>query len=75
VEVAHAFIGWLQRSNETLIKAAQDLQNQLDIRTADCLYTKQALEQACSGSKGKTKQRLAKLETQVSRLIELAKQE
>lgn len=62
-EVAHAFIGWLQRENETLRAAGASLESKL-------AWTETSLRAAQNRpvKKSKTKERLAKLEAAVAEL-------
>lgn len=65
-EVAHAFLGWLQRENETLRSAGASLETKL-------AWTETSLRAAQNRpiKKAKTKERLAKLEKEVRRLSKM----
>lgn len=67
-EVAYAFIKWMNRRNADLIRETERMDERCDRLEVELLELRNA-------PKSKTKQRLATLECQVARLIELAKQE
>lgn len=74
-EVAYDFIKFLGRQVNSLDGDLETKDANLLRLRAQLETTQRQLSEARSEPKGKTKARLAKLETQVSRLIELAKQE